>query len=146
MCQNSVKIILFLGSLLICLFRLGSFGRVLQMCVCACVHVCVCARAGGGKRRVSHAHMQSLCEMDWKADPARFKGLWYAFWESVDVLVFFFGCFFSVFFFLSWLSWLCVGEMSLRQVCVSCRHLILNSFLPRPHKNTKHSWLWHHFK
>ncbi len=27
-----------------------------------------------------------------------------------------FSCFF---FFLSWLSWLCVGEMSLRQVCVS---------------------------
>jgi hypothetical protein len=31
-------------------------------------------------------------------------------------------------------------------VCVSCRLLILNSFLPRPHKNTKQGWLWHHFK
>jgi hypothetical protein len=45
MCQNSVKIILFIGSLLICLFG-SSFGRVLQMCVCVCA--CVSVHKGGG--------------------------------------------------------------------------------------------------
>jgi hypothetical protein len=143
MCQNSMKIIHFLGSLLICLFRLG-FGHVLQMCVCACVSV----RKGGGLRRVSHANMQSLCEMDWKADRAKFKDHDMLLRERVLTCCFFFFLF-SSFFFLWCVSWLCVGGMSLRQVFVSFHvswYLIASSF-PRPlPKKIKQGWLWHHFK
>jgi hypothetical protein len=144
MCQNSVKIILFLGSLLLCLFRLG-FGRVLQMCVCVCA--CVSVHKGKGGVRgwdVFHMHTCKAC-VKWIEKLTEQEMLLRE--RECRRVVFFFS-----FFCLSWVWWLCVGGMSLRQVFVvfvsSSRLLILNSFQhpPPPPQNTKQGWLWHYFK
>jgi len=120
MCQNSVKIILFIGSLLICLFVSG-FGRVLQMCVCVCA--CVSVHKGKGGVRgwdVFHMHTCKAC-VKWIEKLTEQEMLSRE--RACRRVVFFFS-----FFCLSWVWWLCVGGMSLRQVFVSSsRLLILNS-------------------
>ncbi len=88
MCQNSVKIILFIGSLLLCLFRLG-FGRVLQMCVCVCA--CVSVHKGKGGVRgwdVFHMHTCKAC-VKW-IEKLTEQEMLLRERESVDVLFFFF--------------------------------------------------------